>query len=1132
MPKRDDFTLDTKRRAASRVGYKCSFPGCTCATIGPSMESSSKVATLGVGAHICAAAENGPRFDPNMTTEERKSIDNCIWMCQMHARLIDTDVTKYSVETLREWKIEAERNAASALADVNFFGTHYASNGDNLEYLEMLFEGFIVEGDFDKLKGILYRYANDLSDYYNEIVLRYKIIFDSYCLRNKLNDDICEYKKLPYKIGINQILKCLVSFDLKEQISQLIEFCEDDELVLIANSVVSSEFVEKLFVKSLDDEPFKCSKELVDTVNKFLANHLFKEKHLGMKDQDGNLVELYNSENYYKIQSMIFDLMRKSTTSYKFDNNDFEPLKSQIKKVNQLDSLLKIPLLSNLLNVFVKNKNIYLEILSYCEDNTKQSVEFKGVDYIYKILNEPNGLNPKEIISYCDLTNDFRYIEMYSSTLDSKEELRFIEENQYLFNRSCYFIYRMYVLGSDETKSRMITKLSEVAEVYQESFDFKCIELLIKGEENSKELDWLSSNLNTATSNGIMLYIDVLTKFKKYTELFDLSKIVFNNYIIYNIAKRLQMSGQKTQIKQCKKIYEILVDSGYDEEGLLFDLSTVQKEVGELENAKESIKKEYMQYRKENALFEYLYLRYLTNEFKDDEFLLEAKNSKNASLQNLVGATLEQLHNYNEAFKYCLRSLLIDKENKQCLKGMFALCSNLSEISSTTTNENSVIKIKNEAKTVHIAIYDPSLIEGLTPNDFADCIHLTSDNPEISQLLFSQKGEEVEIFDDLFIVDEIIPLLSFISKISLSLIFEDPQTIKFSGESSEELVQNVTDFFKQSSEKSERIIDEYNKSNVRYPLSVLATINGKSLLNTQEFLIYGNKEKIRNNVNVLNFDRQNTNIILSYDAIILLSKLGILKHVSETHNLICPPYVAEKIQMDIRKEISELTDERTKGHMAYIEGRLSIIEHDTQSRAIRHRYLAELKTFIDSVTLGDRLDYIPLNEDLKSLFADNVLACEKSSLAIASKTKNSILLTDDQFLYTVSQIEGVKSIGLLCLICGNQESIKTLVENAKKLKDLNFAQYLSLDIYNQALEILKDDIDNELLKRLLLFDKDDEETTDYHRNLIISLYRDFVKQNGGQIICRDAFHNIAIIHFIHLHPEILNDAIKYYSTDQ
>ena len=101
---RDDFTKDTIRKAAGRVGYRCSFPNCPNATIGASMESPNKTSVTGVAAHICAAAPRGKRYDPNMTPEQRKSIDNCVWMCQTHAHLIDTDEVKYSVTVLKEMK--------------------------------------------------------------------------------------------------------------------------------------------------------------------------------------------------------------------------------------------------------------------------------------------------------------------------------------------------------------------------------------------------------------------------------------------------------------------------------------------------------------------------------------------------------------------------------------------------------------------------------------------------------------------------------------------------------------------------------------------------------------------------------------------------------------------------------------------------------------------------------------------------------------------------------------------------------------------------------------------------------------------------------------------------------------------
>jgi hypothetical protein len=77
----------------------------------------------GVAAHIRAAAKGGPRYDPSMSPEQRKSIANGIWLCESCAKLIDTDTGRYSVDVLERWKSIAEERAAKALENpriVNF----------------------------------------------------------------------------------------------------------------------------------------------------------------------------------------------------------------------------------------------------------------------------------------------------------------------------------------------------------------------------------------------------------------------------------------------------------------------------------------------------------------------------------------------------------------------------------------------------------------------------------------------------------------------------------------------------------------------------------------------------------------------------------------------------------------------------------------------------------------------------------------------------------------------------------------------------------------------------------------------------------------------------------------------------
>lgn len=107
---RDDFAKKVKDTLASRVALRCSNPDCGAATSGPKLHAGDAV-NLGVGAHITAASPGGPRYDPNLTTAERSAGENGIWLCQNCAKLIDSDVARYSVATLRQWKAEAERRA-------------------------------------------------------------------------------------------------------------------------------------------------------------------------------------------------------------------------------------------------------------------------------------------------------------------------------------------------------------------------------------------------------------------------------------------------------------------------------------------------------------------------------------------------------------------------------------------------------------------------------------------------------------------------------------------------------------------------------------------------------------------------------------------------------------------------------------------------------------------------------------------------------------------------------------------------------------------------------------------------------------------------------------------------------------
>lgn len=104
---RDDFDNRTKELLAQRVGYSCSNPKCRQRTSGP-QEDPARAVNIGVAAHITAASAGGPRYEPGLSSEERKSSENGIWLCQDCAKLIDNDEQRYNVDVLRKWKKSSE----------------------------------------------------------------------------------------------------------------------------------------------------------------------------------------------------------------------------------------------------------------------------------------------------------------------------------------------------------------------------------------------------------------------------------------------------------------------------------------------------------------------------------------------------------------------------------------------------------------------------------------------------------------------------------------------------------------------------------------------------------------------------------------------------------------------------------------------------------------------------------------------------------------------------------------------------------------------------------------------------------------------------------------------------------------
>lgn len=92
-----NISQNTIKRLYGLSGNVCANPNCRKTLITENNQ-------IGEIAHICAASPDGPRYDPNMTDDERRSINNLLLLCETCNKLVDRNAKDYPVSVLKQWK--------------------------------------------------------------------------------------------------------------------------------------------------------------------------------------------------------------------------------------------------------------------------------------------------------------------------------------------------------------------------------------------------------------------------------------------------------------------------------------------------------------------------------------------------------------------------------------------------------------------------------------------------------------------------------------------------------------------------------------------------------------------------------------------------------------------------------------------------------------------------------------------------------------------------------------------------------------------------------------------------------------------------------------------------------------------
>ncbi|MEU4494645.1 ABC-three component system protein [Streptomyces sp. NPDC023998] len=113
---RDPVKAAQAKIVIQRSGDRCAYPDCGIELSIDARAADDEHKAVGKVAHICAASEGGPRYDASMTTTERGSADNLIYLCGPHHDVIDTQLHAHTVEFLRNLKAKHERTVARAMS--------------------------------------------------------------------------------------------------------------------------------------------------------------------------------------------------------------------------------------------------------------------------------------------------------------------------------------------------------------------------------------------------------------------------------------------------------------------------------------------------------------------------------------------------------------------------------------------------------------------------------------------------------------------------------------------------------------------------------------------------------------------------------------------------------------------------------------------------------------------------------------------------------------------------------------------------------------------------------------------------------------------------------------------------------
>ena len=1091
---RDDFSDDTKRIAGERVCLRCSI--CGCPTKAASNDGSDKVASIGVAAHITAAAPGGPRYDPSITPEQRKSVDNCIWLCQNHARLIDRDIAKYPVERLLSIKKEAETKAAQALENGINHINNIRAHGFNIETTFNILNGCVKNGDYLQLKILLDSIEASENDEYSDLVAFFQVVYAFYCDRNSLDKSLDDYLQRENRRYIDNLVELFSQFFEVNYLRIVIQLCDNKDILTVAQSVIDGSLVNSLKPYNEIDDVSKIQDtkiQINSLTHKCLTNIAIYKGIPSFVDLNGIEIPFYNGEYYYKKRLEIVSLRERTIQLLNLneqnliDCEEFSSFLNDIDKIKSLDAKLQVFFWENILNIAncIDSPNVYDRLYTECREEIRADEKILPIILIHNIKQDVISVVFDEIRAICEHSKSYRLMVIYLNELiyvDVNLAYKIFNENKYILSKDSALLDIYIQLQKVRHNNRFsnVNFLLSYYNVYLEDFSYHVLVASYLVDNNrhktklNEELEWIGKRIDKLTFElpDLNRLICVYIKTEKYEELIKLGQMEPPIMYQFQIANGLLSSDEIKYISVAKDILLKISNRYPNIKGLNRGLFYCYNKLGDIANAKIFLCKEIDIDPRKEDYYNLLLIRLLTNEFIIDSYAVKAMNVCDAKIYHLLGETYARLNDIETSKDFLLKSLLMDEANEGCMFSYMDICLKTdSKEPPSNVTAGVTVTIKNDNEIRLLSIHKDGFFSKFKPNNFARCEHLEESDFIVQDIILGQVGDNVQYKNNDYKIDSLMWNEGILTAFIMSYLIENKKATAIQGETPELAVNELVKLVNKISNDSKEAVDLYNKRDTKPPLTMFCSMIGKKYVEMLDFLLFENSAILRS-VNS-NYSMDESNIyILSPEIIYTLACLKIDCSTLNQVNCICPLITKRTIIKELDMLIDDCKNQKKVGQLFSKNGKTYRDEFTTAKRKERLKFLNSLKKLIESLKSPKEEYSYNDNDELREVFVKCNLYLEGDLLGCAQNIDNAVLVDDDSFVSAIALGKQIPLFGINRFLIALDLGIEKHIEYLKKMTCMNYGNYLTPDVYahlkRKILGLTDENQQNEYL--LMLFD--------------------------------------------------------------